>query len=317
MAADERIVVTVGSVKRETDTVKSYELRPVDNELLPAFTPGAHIDLYLDNGLTRSYSLMNCSSERDRYLLAVEDCAARSRGGSRWVHENLRVGCRLTISPIRNHFPLEVSASHSVLIAGGIGITPLLAMAKFLERHQRSWELHYCAREPARAAFLSEISRPYERGKLTMHFSDTEGMPNYDEMVRGKCPDTHFYCCGPAGMLDAFLRATTNHARRFVHIERFTGSAGTLDNEFDLILAESHRTVRVRKGETILDRLLEEGIHVPNSCRQGVCGTCEVRLLAGRADHRDMILTEAEKAANETIFVCCSGSIDPSLTLKL
>ena len=316
MTADERIVVTVGSVKRETDTVNSYELRPIDDELLPAFTPGAHIDLHLDNGLTRSYSLMNCSWERDRYHLAV-DRAARSRGGSRWVHENLRVGSRLLISPPRNHFPLEVSASHSVLIAGGIGITPLLAMARFLERHQRSWELHYCAREPARAAFLSEISRPYERGKVTMHFSDREGLPNYDAMVCGKCLDTHFYCCGPAGMLDAFLRATATHARQFIHIECFTGSAGTVDGEFDLILAESHRTLRVRKGETILDRLLEEGIHVPSSCREGVCGSCEVRLLAGRADHRDMILTEAEKAANETIFVCCSGSLDPSLTLKL
>ena len=316
MTADEQIVVTVGSVRRETDTVNSYELRPIDGGLLPAFTPGAHIDLHLDNGLTRSYSLMNCSRERGRYQVAV-DRAAQSRGGSRWVHENLCVGRSLMISPPRNLFPLEASASHSVLIAGGIGITPLLAMARFLEEHQMSWELHYCAREPARAAFLSEISRAYERRKVTMHFSDTEGLPNYDEMVRDKCLDTHFYCCGPAGMLDAFLRATAAHARQYIHIERFTGSATTADSEFDVILSESHRTLRVRKGETILDRLLEEGIHVPNSCREGLCGSCEVRLLAGRADHRDMILTEAEKAANETIFVCCSGSLDPALTLKL
>lgn len=318
MANDGQILVAVDAVKRETETISAYELRLPNGEALPAFTPGAHIDVHLGVGLTRSYSLLSCSSDRYRYEIAV-DRAEQSRGGSRWMHENVSVGTTLTISQPRNLFPLEDSAAHSVLIAGGIGITPLLAMARHLERHQRSWELYYCVRDPARAAFLTELLRPHSHGKVVMHFSDLEGLPNLSRMVSSRPPNTHFYCCGPTPMLDAFLTVTKQHPPEVVHIERFAGSeaATGASFEFDLILAGRQRTLRVRKGESILDTLLKEGVDVPNSCREGVCGSCEVQLLAGRADHRDLILTDAEKAANKSIFVCCSSSLSPSLTLDL
>lgn len=316
MANDEQFSVVVHAITRETDTVQVYDLRSVTGEALAEFSAGAHIDLLLENGLTRSYSLVNSTSERHRYEVAV-DRVPSGRGGSCWIHDNVSVGDTLRISKPRNLFPLEASATHSVLIAGGIGVTPLLCMARDLELKQRSWELHYCVRDAKRAAFNSVVSQSYEHGQVIMHFSDSEGMPDLRSLVSTKPQNTHFYCCGPAGMLDAFLDVTSSHDPQFVHIERFSGAKAAVDGNFDLILSESQRTLRVMANETILERLLKEGIEVPNSCGEGVCGSCEVPLLAGQADHRDMILTDDEKAANKSIFVCCSGSLGPSLTLKL
>ncbi|WP_310499044.1 flavin reductase family protein, partial [Burkholderia cenocepacia] len=162
-----------------------------------------------------------------------------------------------------------------------------------------------------------QLSQSFANGKISTHFSDEAGFPRIDEMVRNGPSGTHLYCCGPTGMIDAFLAATADYDPQLVHIERFGGATAAAEGGFDVVLAESERTLHVRAGQTILERLLEEGIHVPNSCREGVCGSCEVQLLAGRADHRDLIFTAEERAANTGIFVCCSGSLDPSLTLKL
>jgi ferredoxin-NADP reductase len=316
MAIDESLVVEVRAVTRETDTIQSYELSRPRGEHLPAFSPGAHIDVQLEAGMTRSYSLINCASERTRYVIAV-DCVPGGRGGSRWIHGNVRVGQAVSISVPRNRFPLETSATHSVLIAGGIGITPLLAMMRQLERLQKSWELHYCVRDINRAAFLTEMKRSHAHGRVTLHLSGAQGRPNLDSIVRSAPAGTHFYCCGPTGMLQAFEQATACCEPRFVHTERFTGEQAAVAGNFDLVLANCGRTLRVNAGETILERLILEGFDVPNSCREGVCGSCEVPLIAGKADHRDMILTAAEKAANTSIFVCCSGSLTQSLTLRL
>jgi ferredoxin-NADP reductase len=316
MPTDEPIVVEVHAIKRESASILSYDLRLPGGGSLPAFAPGAHIDVHLEVGLSRSYSLINSVAERFRYLIAI-DRASPSRGGSRWIHENVSIGDILRISSPRNHFALEVNAPHSVLIAGGIGITPLLAMCRHLEAHQRSWELHYCVRDQERAAFAMELSRQYMHGRVSMYLSMVHGRPDLNSIADHAATGTHFYCCGPPGMLEAFLRATKQRDPRFVHTEHFTGAPAVRAGGFDVILATCGRTLRVNTGETILDRLIEEGIEVPNSCREGVCGSCEVPLIAGKADHRDMILTDAEKEANTSIFVCCSGSLTQSLTLSL
>jgi vanillate O-demethylase ferredoxin subunit len=316
MANNQPFVVTVNAVTREADTIRSYDLRSPTGDPLPAFSPGAHIDVHLDIGATRSYSLINISGERDRYVIAVDN-APRSRGGSRWLSERVAVGDALRISPPINQFPLDESAPHSVLIAGGIGITPLLAMARLLEKNGRSWELHYCARSAARAAFLSELSRPLKNGRVSLYFSQGGSKLDLKLIAQAAPVEAHLYCCGPASMLDEFLRATQDRNQSYIHTERFCGAAGATGGNFDLILAKSGHVLHVQAGQTILDRLIEEGIQVPNSCREGVCGSCEVKLLAGRADHRDLILTDAEKAANASIFVCCSGSLTQSLILDL
>lgn len=316
MAQDQTFLVTVSAITREAETIRSYDLRLPAGGPLPAFDPGAHIDVHLDVDLTRSYSLVNSTGAKDRYVIAV-DQAPQSRGGSRWLSERIAVGDVLRISPPRNLFPLAHTASHSVLIAGGIGITPLLSMVRHLEVAGRSWELHYCARNAARAAFLSELSRPEMARKVSMHYSDTQGERDFWPIARDAPAGAHFYCCGPAGMLDAFLRATECVDPAHIHIERFSGSESATQGGFELILAKSKKVLQVRRGETVLDRLETEGFEIANSCREGVCGSCEVKLLAGRADHRDMILTDDEKAANTSMFVCCSGSLTQSLTLDL
>lgn len=313
----DHLTVLVHAVTRETDTIRTLDLRPCSSaELLPAFTPGAHVIAHLGNGLSRSYSLANCASERHRYQISI-DLTAQSRGGSRWIHQNVRQGDRLRISPPRNNFSLVEDASHTVLIAGGIGITPLLSMLKHLERNGRTWNLLYSVRNRQRAAFLDEVSRSYTHGHAAIHFSDLEGLPDLSVLVRGWPQGTHFYCCGPSGMLESFLRTTREVDPRYVHFERFGSSQQPAEGGFELILAKSQRTLHVQQGESILDRLLAAGIYVPSSCKEGVCGSCEVPLLRGQADHRDAIQTQEEKAANKTIFVCCSGSVTPSLTLDV
>lgn len=317
MSQQQALEVSVISVHQEAERIRSYELRMQSGGPLPSFTPGAHIDLYLSEHLIRSYSLVNTySSTQDRYVIAVHQ-SPQSRGGSRWIFERVAKGDVLRISQPKNHFPLNEAASHSVLIAGGIGITPLLSMARHLQSHGKSWELHYCTRNMRRAAFVKELTSPKMTGKVSLYYSDIHGEQDIESIVRKASSGTHFYCCGPKGMLDSFQAATKNIDPERAHIERFCGLESAKEGGFNLHLARSKKTLRVQQGETILDRLHREGFQVPNSCREGVCGSCEVRVLEGRVDHRDLILTDDEKAANTTMFVCCSGSITPSLTLDL
>ncbi|MDO8864223.1 PDR/VanB family oxidoreductase [Haliea sp. E1-2-M8] len=316
MVTASTFLVYVDAVTRESESVQTYVLRLPSGDPMPAFHPGAHIDIHLDNGLVRSYSLINSTGEQDRYVIAVDE-ALQSRGGSRWISEQVTAGDVLRISQPKNLFPLQESAPHSVLIAGGIGITPLLSMARYLEEKCGSWELHYCARNQERAVFQQELLTAKRWGTVSLHFSEVQGHRDLRAIVSAAPDRAHFYCCGPSSMLDAFLSATENIEQERVHIERFSGAESVRDGAFDLILAKSRRVLRVMPGETALERLMREGFEIPNSCGEGVCGSCEVRLLAGKADHRDMILTDDEKADNTSVFVCCSGSLTPSLTLDL
>jgi vanillate O-demethylase ferredoxin subunit len=316
----ETLRVRVKSATWEAENILSLELRPVDGAILPPFTAGAHIDLQLPSGLGRSYSLINPQSERHRYVIAVQNDRA-SRGGSRYLHDGLRVGDVLTITPPRNDFALVEDARHVVLIAGGIGITPLWAMVQRLGDLGRSFELHYAVRTRAQTAFIEPLTALMASGgRVDLHVDDeTSGaMLDLGTIIARAGADAHLYCCGPAAMLGAFEAATADRPRDRVHVEYFTSQEpAATEGGYVVELARSGRVFTVKPGKTILETLLDAGLEPAHSCREGVCGTCETTVLHGVPDHRDMVLTDAEHAANRTMMICCSGCKGDRLVLDL
>jgi vanillate O-demethylase ferredoxin subunit len=308
--------VRIKAMTWEAPDIVSYDLRPLAVGELPPFTAGAHIDLTLSGGLVRSYSLLNPPSERHRYRIAVQKDRA-SRGGSRWIHDNLRPGDVVAISAPRNNFPLEEGAASSLFIAGGIGITPILAMIERLSALGRDWQLVYCARTRAGAAFVDALDG---RPGVRFNFDQEPGaaMLDISALVAQAPAHAHLYCCGPLPMLAAFEDATRPIERSRVHVEYFKAKEPpAATGGFTVVLAKSGREVRVPAGTTILEALLKEGVDVPHACMEGVCATCETAVLEGIPDHRDLVLTENERAANKTMMVCCSGSKSERLVLDL
>lgn len=317
-AAERMQQVRLKRISFEAENVNSYELVAIEGDLVP-FTAGSHIDLHLSNGMIRSYSLVNDSSERHRYVIAVNKDAA-SRGGSRFIHDRLGVGDILTVSRPKNNFALHENAAHSVLIAGGIGITPLLSMIRHLEALGRSWELFYAARTRKTAAFLDELIRPDIRRNVHLNLDQEPGAKMLDvAVIASSAPrDAHLYCCGPVTMLEAFEAATADRAADHVHVEYFKArEKPAVEGGFEVRLARSNRTIIVPAGNTILDAVLNAGVAVNFACTEGVCGTCETRVIEGVPDHRDLFLSQEEQAANKSMMICCSGSKSPTLVLDL
>ncbi len=315
--------VVVSSVKTEAHCIKSWEFRLPGGGDLPSFTAGAHIDLHLGNGMIRSYSLCNSPAEAARYVVAINK-DANSRGGSKYIHETLKTGDTIKISRPRNNFPLAENASHTLLIAGGIGITPMLSMMHRLKALGRSWELHYSARTRELCAFQDEL-QSFECGnpqRVHINYDHEAGNAPTDiaALLRTASDQTHFYCCGPNGMLKAFeeaARATSISPER-VHVEYFTAKEETaVEGGFAVVLRKSALTLEVQAGHTILDALIAHQVDVPFSCMEGICGTCVVEVLEGVPDHRDSVLTPQERASNKKITVCCSGSKTARLVLDL
>ena len=310
----------VKSVTYEAERIHTYELRPLAGGELPPFTAGAHIDLHLADGCTRSYSLVNPQNERHRYVIAVALDAA-SAGGSRYVHEHVQAGGKLMIAPPKNNFALVEDARHSVLIAGGIGITPVWCMVQRLIELGRSWALHYSARTRETAAFVDTIAALRDNGNhppVVLNFDFEPGGKPLDiaAIVNHAPDDAHLYCCGPTGMLDAFERATQQRPREQVHVEYFSAKeAPATGGGYTVMLAKSNVRVFVKTGETILDALRGAGVDAPFSCTEGVCGSCEMRVLEGIPDHRDMVLTDAERVSNRSMMICCSGAKSETLVL--
>lgn len=311
----------VHTLRYEAQDTITVDLRPAGGGEFPAFTPGSHIDLHLPNGLERSYSLCNSADERHRYVVGVLKDRA-SRGGSRCVHEQLRIGMPLQISAPRNNFPLQEAAGHTVLVAGGIGITPLLCMARRLGALRKSFELLYFARSRGSAAFLDELQALGV--PLHLHFDDEQGGPPDLKALlaaRPPAPNLHLYACGPTGLLDAFEQFTAELGHENAHVERFTAvehqPAADARGTFVVELARSRKTVTVQAGQSILDTLLDAGVDVDHSCCEGVCGSCETKVLAGEPDHRDSILSAKERASNKVMMLCVSGCKSASLTLDL
>jgi tetrachlorobenzoquinone reductase len=254
-------------------------------------------------------------------VIAVQNDRA-SRGGSRWIHQNLKAGDRVTAGTPRNNFPLAENAPHSILIAGGIGITPMLSMVTRLLSQGCSWVLHYCARTRADAAFLDHLAAlgGMPNGQVHLNFDHEPGgrMLDLQAIVNAAPADAHLYCCGPAPMLAGFGDATAGRPPALVHVEHFSSTeAPATEGGFTVVLARSGREVLIAAGQTILDAVLDAGIEVPYSCMEGVCGSCETTVLGGLPDHRDLVLSDSEKVSNRTMMICCSGSKGARLTLDL
>ncbi len=311
----------VHQIRHEAKDIHSIELRPADGGAFPAFEAGSHIDLHLGNGLVRSYSLFNPAGETHRYAVGIlKD--ARSRGGSRWVHEQLRVGSTITISAPRNNFRLHEDATHSVLVAGGIGVTPILCMARRLQALGRPFEVLYFARSRQSAAFIDEIQAL--GAPVHWHFDDEAGGPPDLKALlasRPAGPATHYYACGPAVMLDSFEAICAELGYANAHIERFTAievkAASDARASYTVELRKSGKVITVSAGQTLLQALRECGAQLETSCEDGICGACETRVLAGTPDHRDSVLSKAEREANKTMMVCVGGCKSQTLALDL
>ena len=313
-----RIPLRIQSISYAAEGVLLFDLRAPHASELPAFEPGAHVDVHTTTGVVRSYSLVNSAKERHRYLIGVKRDPA-SRGGSSWFHEQARAGQLVEVSVPRNNFALQERAPASVFLAGGIGITPLWSMIQRLEELGRPWVLHYGNANRASAALLEELQAAHRAGRVHLSFAD-EGDARLDveRIVRESAHGAHFYCCGPAGMLQAFQAACSGIEPQRVHFEAFgPAEASARSGGFVVHLARTGRSVQVAPGRTILEALEACGVDVPFSCREGVCGACETRVLRGTPEHRDMLLSEADRAAGRTMMVCCSGSLGPELELDL
>lgn len=293
-----------------------YELGRLDGGRLPAVVAGSHIDVHLPNGITRQYSLILPEQEPRSYLIGVKR-DQQSRGGSSYLHENIRVGTPLKISAPRNNFPLVEDAPHTLLIAGGIGITPIWCMWQRLTSISRSVELVYSCRSRADAVFLSDLE---SADGVTLRFDDENSGSVLDiaNLVSRAPKGTHAFCCGPGPMLDAFEKATIGWSPELVHVEYFTSQVEAAnEGGFTVELSRSGKEVVIAPGETILAALIRAGVDAPYSCEEGVCGACMTTVLSGVPDHRDSVLTDEERSKNTKIMICCSGSKTRRLVLDL
>ncbi|RJG41706.1 oxidoreductase [Mesorhizobium sp. DCY119] len=315
------ISVRVAKKSSETEDIASFELVPVEGTL-PEFTAGAHVDVHLPSGLIRQYSLLNAPNEVAGYRIAVLQETA-GRGGSLEMHRKVHQGDCLAISAPRNAFRLADNADSSVLIAGGIGITPMLAMTEELWRRKTDFVLHYLSRSRGRAAFLALLEdRPFAS---SIHFSfDDEATSPIDlaSLIGPSAPRRHLYVCGPSGMINAVRsRAVqTGWDEAVVHSEQFTPVAPVLRPEqqgFEVVIRSKSASYFIPPDKTIAQVLKENGMRIPTSCEQGICGTCLTRVIEGIPEHRDQLLTDEERAMNQEMTICCSRALSPRLVLDL
>lgn len=331
MASDPTTLrLRVAEARELNPLVRLFRLRADDGAALPGFEAGAHIRVRVDlgNGQSdwRHYSLIDFAaggqSAPAEYLIAVRKEAA-GRGGSRFMHERLREGDTLEAEPPKNDFPLHGGAGRAVLLAGGIGITPLLAMAHRLAALGRDFALHCCNRSAARAAYRARLRAAAFAERVFFHDDDGPPAQRIDlaATIGEPAPGRQLYVCGPKGFIEAVR--TTARTRGWpearVHFECFTGALPPVEEagSFEVQLRSSGRVVRVPATLSVVDALAAEGIEIPVSCAQGVCGTCLTRVLEGEVAHHDLFLTPAEQAANDQFLPCCSRARSPRLVLDL
>lgn len=305
----------IKAMRLEARDILSLELARADGGELPAFEAGAHIDVHLGEGLVRQYSLWNSPHERHRYCIGVLRGAA-SRGGSQAVHQRLRVGQTVTVSEPRNLFALEASAPRSVLFAGGIGITPILAMAHSLTQQGRDFALHYAVRSRESAAFVEALG-----AMPAQCYFDDEQRLQLAEVLAAEPADSHLYVCGPAGFMEHVLESARSlgWAEARLHREYF-GAAPQVagdDAPFDVRIHATGQTFTVPTGRSIAQVLDEAGIIIPVSCEQGICGTCITRVVDGEVDHRDQFFTADERARHDQMTPCCSRAKGGCLVLDI
>lgn len=299
----------------------SFELVDPEGRALPPFSAGAHVDVHLPNGLIRQYSLCNNPSESHRYVIAVL-LDPVSRGGSSGMHD-LLPDTTFQISDPRNHFPLSSGAGHHVLVAGGIGVTPILCMVEHLARNNASYEMHYCTRSRERTAFARQIANGPFSGRIHMHYDD--GPPaqilNSAKLLESCGNDTHLYVCGPTGFMDWILSAALAAGWPDERLHREYFSAASIDASqntgFEIQIASTGEVINVAANQSAVSALSAHGFELPVSCEEGICGTCITRVLEGQPDHRDMFLTPSEQAKGDHFTPCCSRSRSSRLVLDL
>lgn len=317
--AQTALKLTVSAVRAEARDVLHVELRDPTGAALPPFTAGAHIDLQLGERLSRSYSLCNDPRETDRYCLGI-GLARASRGGSRLIHDTLRVGQPLVTSLPRNHFALADGPGERVFIAGGIGITPIMAMIRTSLAAGHPWRLHYCTRNRVRTAFYEELMALGPE-RVHFHFDDERQGRMFDAAaaLRGLPADAQVYTCGPEPLMKAVAAAGAGRPPESLHFEWFTAAAGDAPaaQSFRVRLARSGVEFEVPPARSLLDVLEEHGCCVPYACREGTCGTCLTGVLAGDCEHRDTVLSASERAAQRSMLVCVSRGRSPLIELDL
>lgn len=314
-------LITVTIAERQalsSDTIALTLVKP-DRSPLPKFDAGAHIDVHVNDHTIRQYSLCSSPSETGFYRLGIlKD--PKSRGGSIAIHDELQAGDTITITEPNNLFPLEMTAEHSILAGGGIGITPMVAMAHALKAAGKSFDLHYCVREHENVAFLDELQREFG-DSLKLHCDDLDDAQRLNPAVDfgEAAPDTHLYTCGPSGFMDWVM----DSAREIgfddsnIHCEYFNVEIDSSGEAFTVIAEQSGKTIPVSESQTIVQALADAGIKVEVSCEQGICGTCICDVIEGVPDHRDQFLTDEEKADNDQIAVCCSRAKSSTLILDI
>ncbi len=314
--------VRVARKAQEALDIVTLELVASDGRALPAFSAGSHVDVQLPGGITRQYSLCNDPKETHRYLIGVLRDPA-SRGGSQAVHDSLKEGDVLQISAPRNHFPLAHEAKQHLLLAGGIGVTPILCMAERLAITGAAFEMHYATRAPERTAFRARIAASSFADRVHFHYDNGDAAQKLDLKALLASPQagTHLYVCGPKGYMDAVLGTAraAGWPESQLHYEFFGAEVAKSDSDagFEIKLASSGRIIMVPKDQTVTQALAAAGVEVMVSCEQGVCGTCLTRVLEGVPDHKDSYLTPEEQAANDQFTPCCSRSKTPQLVLDL
>lgn len=315
----DNILLEVADVRAEARDVLLLELRAPDRGQLPEFTPGAHIELCLENGLIRHYSLANDCRERDRYLLGIAR-SAPSRGGSDYVHRQLKCGMRITARKPRNNFQLTNEAGAYIFIAGGIGITPIMSMCLWCEANCKPWRLVYAARSQQRAAFY-EALRPYAE-HVHFHFDDVKNsVLDVADILSRVRENEHIYCCGPDPLMKAVRDCSRDLTSSPVHFEYFSPPSKSSENEQSEVFAVKLRgtglTLEIPANKSILEVLEENGISVESGCRAGVCRTCEVSVCEGQIDHRDFVLSQAERDSGRSMMICVSRGRSSLLVLDL
>ena len=316
-----QLQLQISAIDRQADGVVSLELRAPDRSALPAWTPGAHIEVHLDMGLetgmVRHYSLCGRPDDDTAWRIAVLREPA-GRGGSSLIHDRLRPGDVISVRAPRNNFEL-VESDRYLFIAGGIGITPILPMVRDVARRGRPWTLVYGGRTAASMAFVDELSR-VPGGHLHVMPEDEYGLLDLEHFLGRPDADTAVYCCGPGPLLDAVERHCGPWPAAALHVERFSPkqvSRECADGEFDVRLAQSGESLRVPQDKTLLEVLEEAGYQIDNSCRAGICGTCELNVTEGVPEHNDDVLSDEERDSNQIILPCVSRSKSAVLVVDL
>jgi ferredoxin-NADP reductase len=316
------LTLRVRAVAYETDDISSFELVALDGDALPPFNAGAHIDVHVADGVVRQYSLCNDPAERHRYVIAVLK-EPESRGGSRALHDTVRPGDQLTVSQPHNHFRLSDDARRHLLLAGGIGVTPMMAMIEALEATGADYKMHYCTRSPEKTAFLNRLKPLAERGRVQFHHDGGDPKNGLDlaATLKEYRPGTHLYYCGPTGFMAAAASAAGHWPAETVHFEYFS-SPGEQSTEskwanapFQVRVTSSGDVFEVPADKSIVQVLRAHGYAIDTSCEDGYCGTCLTKYVEGEPEHRDKVLDDNDR--KDFVLICCARSKTPVLVLDL